>query len=82
MEFQMMLIAIAVGICIGIVLGERYQRRAVLEEMRDERHVLKDLLRQISETHNSLVATQKMQDETMHDLRQKVEFMVQGVKGR
>lgn len=75
-------LAIGIGVCIGIVLGERYQRRAVLDEMKDERFVLKEALKQIAETHNSLTTTQKLQGELMDDLNQKVTFMVQGIKGK
>lgn len=82
MEFALIAVILgtAVGVCIGLVLGERYNRRAVVEEMRDERHALKDALRQASETHNALVTTQKFQGELMDDLNQKVTFMVQGIK--
>ena len=82
MEFSVVIIGIAVGVCIGIILGERHNRKANIEEVRDERFVLKEALGKIQETHNMLVRTQSEQAEMIHDLNQKVSFLVQGVKGR
>ena len=70
------------AIALGLIRGEASQRIATYEDMRLERDLLKDTIKTISETHNSLVMTQKMQGEMMDDLNQKVTFMVQGIKGK
>lgn len=75
-------LALGIGVCIGVIYAERYNRKANLEELREERHVLKDSLSRISEMHNGLVTTQKIQGENLDDLMQKVSFLVQGVKGK
>lgn len=74
-------LSIAIGFCIGIIYGERHNRRANWEEMQSERFVLRETMQKIAESHNTLAITQKMQDETIHDINQKVAFMVQGIKG-
>jgi len=75
-------LALGIGFCIGIIIGERHSRKWNLEELRLERNVLKDALGRISEMHNGLVTTQKIQGENLDDLMQKVSFLVQGVKGK
>jgi hypothetical protein len=76
----LMILGSGVGICLGIILGEREHRKATLQEMNDERLVLREALKQISDTHNNLVGTQRMQGEALEDLGQRVSFLVQGVK--
>lgn len=71
---------IAVGICIGLVLGERHSRRAVQDEMRIERDLIKDAMKGIAESHNQLSVVQKTQQDALYDLEQKISFLVQGAK--
>lgn len=80
--FLIVPMGIGTGICIGLIIGERHSRRTGREEMICERQQLQDAMKKISETHNQIAVTQKMQGELMEDLNQKVTFMVQGVKGK
>jgi len=80
MEFVMIFLGTAVGVCIGLVYADRLHRKAVLSDLDAERHVLKDALKQMSETHNSLVTTQAGIDIRLGDVEQRVNIMLQGVK--
>ena len=68
------------SICLGIIIGERQSRIEIRDQMNDERHVLKDALKQMSETHNALVTTQAGIDIRLGDVEQRVNIMLQGVK--
>jgi hypothetical protein len=69
-----------IGTALGIIVGERQSRREIRDQMTDERHVLKDALQQISQTHNALTLTQKDIDMRLGDVELKVGMMFQGTK--
>lgn len=76
-----MVLGALTGGCLGFVWSDVKFRRFMMQSLKDEREVLKDTLKSISETHNALVGTQARLDQNLIDLETKVSFVMQSMSG-
>lgn len=80
MDYGILILSIPIGACVGYIYADRLHRKTVTAELEAERHVLKDALKQISDSHNNIVLTQQAMDARLMDVEQHVQILVQGTK--
>ncbi len=73
-------LGMGIGICLGIIMGERQHRKAVIQELRDERHVLTEALKQIQQAHNGLAEGNMINDRRLNDVEARVAQLNDGIK--
>lgn len=73
-------LSIAIGFCIGYQIADTKHRKWIMAELEAERHVMKDALKAVSETHNNVIQTQANIDQRLMDAETKLGFLIQGTK--
>lgn len=75
-----LILAIAIGHVGGVIAGERQHRKAVVQEVRDERAALMDSMEKLQKLHNSVVSVQQSIDVRLSDAETRLNVVWQGIK--
>lgn len=73
------ILGVLVTIAITMVFMDRKERQKIARDLQHEIDILREALKQVSETHNNLTTVQKNQAMDLSDLTVKLEILMQGI---